>query len=206
MDTDIEILVGYGKANFSIEYRSYMAQKVLPKWDRTNAATSGRKVRGSDNRFLLGHIPTHGDFVNSRVGHKPGTIIMLSSQWRRDGIGYADGVIFVRLREDAASWRITANLPLSHENAHGGEATVFEGRGDILSFADLATFGIVPGYAHTFEENFMSPEEVDMCFGLQQVEPERNARPNLVQVKKIDGTTQVKEVAEAPRRRLIIRR
>lgn len=196
-------ILGFGKANLPGTYASIACFRLKPPFMRDSAVNSGRQDRNYSRDYAIGAIEERGMLYQRRVEHETGTVVMLQSGWKRNGSPIRDGAIFLRLREDATEWRITAKLPLSDGNTYGAEFVVFEGRADMLNADELQTFGFEVN--RSYRSRFMAREEIDECFLLQILSQERSARPSLM----IVGTGEQRrlvEVAAAPSRRLVLRK
>jgi hypothetical protein len=128
---------------------------------------------------------------------------MITSRWMRGGSPIRDGALFIRLRDGATLWSISAYVPTNHENVCGDNITLFSGYADILGEDELKFFGLdVP---RSWIDKFMDHQELEECFRIVQVAAERLPRPSMQAVSTPTGI-QMREVAEEPARRLIIRR
>ncbi len=197
------ITLGFGKANFPATLATFACFRVRPPFLRDSAVTSGAQQRGQGSDYHAGAIDVHGTLYVRPVSHANGEILLFQSSWKRRGAPIRDGAIFLRLREGAAKWAIHAKLPMEPENRHGAQFKVFEGCADLLSADELMGFGLEA--PRMYRQKFMSEEEVDECYVLEELQEERAARPNLLVVKDGDKT-KVVEVASKPQRRLVFRR
>ena len=196
------VTLGFGKANFPITLTTLTCFRVATPFVRDSAVNSGKQNRGTYREYQLGAIKPQGSVYTVDVEHPQGTIVLLQAAWKRRGAPIRDGAVFLRLRDGAPKWKIKARLPTEHENHHGDLALMFEGYADILAPDDLSTYGIeAPRH---WREKFMSMEEVEECFTLEQMQQERIPRPSLLIVNDKGGKRLVK-VAAAPPRRLIMR-
>lgn len=195
--------LGFGKANLPGTYASIACFRLKPPFMRDSAVNSGRQSRDHMRDYSVGIIEERGMLYQRRVEHDVGTVVMLQSGWKRGGSPIRDGALFLRLREDAVEWRISAKLPLSDGNTFGGEFVVFEGRADMLSADELQTFGFEVN--RSYRSRFMAQEEIDECFILQAVSNERTPRPSLMLVGT-GAERKLVEVAAAPSRRLVLRK
>lgn len=197
-----EIQVGFGKCNFPVTLTTLTCFRVKAPFIRDSAASSGRSIRGAYREYLAGAVPDFGVLYSKGVEHNQGEVILLQSGWKRRGASIRDAAVFLRLRDGAAKWRIEAKLPTEVQNQYGGQFSVFDGFADVMSLDDLSAAGFeVPRH---YREKFMSEEEVDECFLLSQMLPERLARPGLMVVRD-GGKEKVVEVASAPARRIVFR-
>lgn len=199
---EITCTVGYGKANMSNTLSTYASMKVSPPFQRVSAATSGRAM-GSRNLTQVGDWEGNGVLINVSVAHPPGTIILLQSKWMRRGIAFRDGAIFMRLRPGAAVYNIIASVPTGHENRCGDSFIMFSGPADIMTLDELRLVNLdVPrGYAQRFADE----TELTECYRIVRVSPESVPRPVIGAVSTPTGI-ELRELAQEPRRRLIIRR
>ncbi len=196
------ITLGYGKANFSTTLATYAAMKVVAPFIRSSAITSGVRM-GQMTNTRVGEKESHGALLSAPVAHDQGTVILLQSKWMRGAALVRDGGLFLRLRDGAPLYSIIAAVPTAAGNICGDSFQVFSGYADILNVDELKLLGVeVPrGYA----SRFMDPEELQECYRVIQVTPERRARPSITAIATPEGM-QMREVAPTPIRRLIIRR
>lgn len=197
------VTLGFGSANFPLTYAGLTCQRVQPPFRRESGVTTGKSSGfGSGTEYLVGAVQERGRVWVRDVAHEQGTILLLQAAWRRSGAPVRDGAIFLRLREHAARWSIKYKLPRDRENVLGGETIAFEGNADILTYEEMAGFGLeVP---RTYRDKFLSEEEVDECFVIRQLEEARAARPGLVLVGE-GASAKIVEVAQTPMRRMVFR-
>lgn len=198
-----QVTLGFGKANFPVTYASFTCQRVTAPFVRDSGVSSGRSLGfNTGQEYMVGTIKERGSVYVRPVEHPQGQVLLLQAGWKRNGVSIRDGAIFLRLREGAAKWEIRFKIPLDNGNVIGADFVGFVGHADMLTAEDMGTFGFeVP---RSYRQKFMSDEEVEECFTIRRLDDERAPRPNLMVV----GTgkeAKVVEVAQQPRRRIIMR-
>lgn len=196
------ISLGYGKANLSNTLATYACMKVSAPFNRVTAITSGERV-GRSSAVQVGGHEMHGVLVTQQVQHENGTIILLTASWKRSGGSIRDGSLFLRLRHGAPTHNIIATVPTGRENVCGDRFSMFTGMADIMNVDELGAVGVEVN--RSYASRFMDNEELDECFQIVQLSKATAERPVLTAISTTDGL-QMREVAQAPTRRLIFRR
>lgn len=196
------IQLGYGKANLSNTLATYACMRVSAPFNRVTAVTSGERIGRSNARLVGGH-EIHGVLVSQSVQHENGAIILLTASWKRGGGSIRDGSIFLRLRHGAPMHNIVAYVPTGHENICGDRFIMFSGMADIMNIEELQAVGIEVN--RSYASKYMEMEEIDECFEIQQLARATIERPVMTPISTVDGI-QLREVAQAPGRRLLLRR
>lgn len=195
--------IGYGKANLSETFASYVAWKVTAPFDKESAANSGHRIPGSYHAEPVGTTDHRGALITQRVKHEDGTVILLQASWKRGGSPIRDGALFLRLRTGAASYRIRAKVPQDATTICGPLFTVFEGHADILNESELTVLNLkVP---RSYTDRFMQLDEIDECFQIEEFAPATVDKPQLTAVATSEGVKMV-ELAAMPSRRLRVGR
>ena len=196
------VTLGYGKANFARTVATFACLKVTPPFNTVSAAVSGAN-RGGKQYIQCGTLDLNGGVSLANVEHPVGTVILLQVSWKRQGMALKDGAIFLRLRPGAPLYNIAGMVPLSPENMVGDNVQLFSGYADVLSADDLAYLRIQP--KSYYLDKFMDPEELEECFVISKAMEETTPRPEVAIVATAQGP-QLREVAQTPARRLIIRK
>jgi hypothetical protein len=196
------ISIGYGKANLSNTLATYASLKVTAPFNRESALSSGKRV-GSSHVSNVGNTDINGVLINQQVAHENGTIILVTASWKRKGSGIRDGALFLRLRHGAPSYSIQAYVPTGYDNIYGNNFTVFSGSADIMNADELLLMGIQ--VSRSYVGRFMEHEELEECFSITRIGQETAPRPVLTAIATAEGM-QLKEVAQLPVRRLLLRR
>ena len=203
-DGKIECLVGYGKATLSTSTTTLAAYRVQKPFERDSLATSGMRHPGSASVHNVGaHGDLNGRMYADRTWHEPGTIVLLTSSKTYKGIPQSDGAILLRLRPGAARLSVAAKLPVGADNYLGPKFSMFTGYADILSVEEAEVLGVrIP---HRFVDKFFDASQIEERFEVMELAAETAARPEFVAVATPTGT-KIKEVAQAPMRRIRIRK
>lgn len=198
---EVTVTLGYGKANLSSMYATYASMKVTEPFNRVSGVTSGRAM-GTKTVTQVGSWEHNGALLSASVAHASGTVILLQAKWMRGPSVIRDGGLFLRLRPGAPVYNIIAAVPTGHENQCGDSFVMFAGPADIMTVDELKMVGLeVPrGYV----SRFMDHEELAECFRIVKVAEEGIPRPQLSAIATPEGI-KIREVAQAPRRRLILR-
>lgn len=195
--------LGFGKANLATTLTTYASLKVTAPFVRVTAINSGKKMPSSDNYIPVGKYDMNGVLIGCKVDHPSGTIIAVTSSWKRSGSPIREGALFFRLREGAPLYDVRAKVPTGHDNVCGDSFLIFGGYADLVTPQELKLHGIEPNRGYI--DRFMNPEELDECFIVKQLRPESIPRPTIQAVATAEGV-QMKEIPQAPGRRLNLRR
>lgn len=196
------IHIGYGKANFATVRATYAAMKVTAPFARVSAATTGRRSGGM-SRVMVGTLDDHGAILQCAVEHEPGTIILLQVSRTRNTVPISEGALFLRLRGQAAHYRIEGKIPSSAQNRCGERVMIFSGNADFMTPQELeAECGIQVNRGYI--SRFMDHDELDECFSIVQVAPEVAPRSQVQTVLGEMGEVKT-AMAAVPVRRLRLR-
>jgi hypothetical protein len=189
----------YGKANLEVSLSTYAALKLEKPFSYKSAVLTGRQISGSRHDQPIGPLSHSGGIVSQKVEHDNGVVIIMQTQWKRNGSPIRDASLFVRLRAGAPLYSIIALLPTGRGNTFGDRFQFFCGMGDILTLNELKVAGYeVP---NRYADNYMNPEEIGECFIVNKLRDQTQAKPTLTAIATAEGI-QMKEVAQAPARRL----
>jgi hypothetical protein len=200
----ILVTVGYGKATLRTSVTTLTAFRLSAPFTRDPLASSGQRIPGFGSVTSVGvHPDANGRMYSDRVGHDPGTIVLLTASKTRQGAPVCDAALLLRLRPGAALINTAARLPTGADNIIGDRFTVFTGNADLLSVEEAELLGVrIP---RNFLQKFFNEEEVAESFFVDILQGATIERPELVAVSTPEGT-KVKEVPAAPKRRLIFRK
>lgn len=196
------VSLAFGKANLSSVLATYGSMKVTAPFVRVSAATSGQRV-GQQTSSPVGTHDLNGVIVYQQVQHENGTVLLLTASWKRGGSPIKDAALFLRLRLGAPTYNILAKVPTGRENICGDSFSMFSGSADIMNADELLSLGIEVG--RSYVSRFMDSEEIDECFSINQISAGSTPRPLITEITTSEGT-QVKEIAQVPTRRLVLRR
>ena len=195
--------LGYGKANLSDLLATYASLKVTAPFTRITAINSGKQMPGSSMSTPVGRFDLNGALLNAKVEHPNGTIILVQTSWKRNGVGIRDAALFFRLREGAPLYDVRARVPIGRENICGESFMIFNGYADLLTPAELKLHSIEPH--RNWATSFLNPEEIGECFIVTQQRAETIPRPTLQAIATAEGV-QMREIPQTPNRRLNLRR
>lgn len=199
---EITATIGYGKANLRTVSATFASMKVSPPFARISAVNSGRRA-GAPITSPVGNWDGAGALISVPTAHPVGTVIMLQCKWMRGVHLVREGGLFLRLRPGAPVYSIIASVPVDDTTIIGDSWQMFSGPADILNVAELKLLGIdVPrGYV----SRYMDEEELSECYRIVQTSPESQPRPAITAIATPEGV-EMREVVQAPSRRLHIRR
>ncbi len=203
MTTEQTVILGFGKMTLRTQTMSIAALRVRPPFVRDSAVTTSRRQGGTMVTTPVSRFPViHGNMYSDRCAIPDGTILMFQSQWRRGSVSTKDGCVLLRLRPGAATLNIKARLPHGPESLLGDVYQVFMGNADILSPEEAQVMKIdVPA---RFIQTYFNLEEVEECFIIDELNPERERKPDIALVSTSQGLV-VKEVPAPATRRMRIR-
>lgn len=191
--------MAYGKFNFAEYAGSIAVLLVKPPFLRESAVNAG-VARGAKTRTMPGSIDIHGAFISQQIELAEGSVIALQVARTRRGARQYDGTMFIRLRAQAAHIRIAMLMPPVTQRRFDAQ-TVFEGNADFMSVDDLADIGIV--VSPQYGERFLDVNDIEQCFRLTEISPERQSRGVVQVVHTAEGDKTVR-LATAPVRRMRI--
>lgn len=195
--------LGYGKANLSDMLATYASLKVTAPFTRVTGINSGKQMTGSTSSIPVGRFDMNGALLNAKVEHPNGTILLIQTSWKRNGIGIRDAALFFRLREGAPLYDVRARVPVGRDNICGDSFQMFSGYADLLTPGELKLFDIEPH--RNWAQSFLNAEEIAECFIVTQLRAETIRRPVLQAIATSEGV-QMKEIPQAPSRRLNLRK
>jgi hypothetical protein len=198
------VQLGFGKVNLKTMLATFATLRLRAPFQRDSAVSCGKRDAGTLMSFpVSAHPAVNGCMYRDYATHPNGTIIMLQASWKRGGSATRDGCVLLRLRADAALLNVIATLPHGPDSLIGDAFAVFQGCADILSAEEAAVHKIV--IPPRFIDQFFDPVEVDECFRLEEIRPERAARPSVALVATPNGVV-MQETASAPTRRMRFRK
>lgn len=196
------VSLGYGKVNYKNVSATYAAMRVSPPFDRVTAITSGVRA-GQQTVTRAGTWDGAGALISTPVMHELNTVILLQVKHLRGMSIVREGGLFLRLRHGAPLYTVIASVPMDADNICGDSFQQFSGHADILNAEDLKRIGIeVP---RSWLSRYMDREELSECFRILVTAPETIPKPATGLIATPTGV-EVREVAQPPKRRMIIRR
>ena len=204
-ETNQRVRLGFGKVNLKTQLATIASLRLRPRFIKDSAITSGKR----DPKTLIynpvsAHPEINGSMQSDMVTHPNGTILLIQSQWRRGGSPIRDGAILLRLRQEAALINVVAKLPHGPDSILGDTYSVFQGNADILSPDEAMSLHRIalPG---RYIDQFFDPEQIDECYEITELVPERVSKPVVTMVATSQGVVTT-EVAAAPSRRMRFRK
>lgn len=197
------VSVGFGKQSFSASSASFSAFVVTPEFKKELPSKAiGRQ--GNVQSFPASAYPeVNGSmYVDSIPGVVDGTILLLQASQKQRATPIRDGAIFIHARTTGPMLAIRARMVAARESRLDSEFLVFQGRGDILTGDDLATYGIVP-YAN-YLRTYMDADEIAECYTIEVMGAESAPRPSIETATTRDG--EVVALTPRPGRRRTLRR
>lgn len=196
---------GFGKVNLSNQSASYSVMRLRPKYTLDSAITTGKREAGTITFHpVSAQAYINGTMQRDYVTHPNGTVLMIQAKWSRNGRpNVLDGAVLVRLRQEAAMINVIAKLPVGRDSILGDSFSIFQGYADILSPDEAKEYGIVVPRAQI--DMKFDPDEVDECFSIEEIVPERLGKPVLTAVSTAQGVV-MQEVATGPARRMRFRK
>lgn len=199
---EITVSVGYGRVNLKQCICLLSSMLISPDFRQNSASASGRKM-GAMTRTQVAAEEDAGILLSAKVALPVGSIINLTVKWMNGARPLRDGSLFFRLRGDGPLYQVMAMIPTDRDTICGDRFSIFTGNADLLTLADLQEAGIhVPP---SYVDRFMDPQEITESFRLLQLAPERAPKAKRQQITTPTGIQMV-EVAQAPRRRIIVRK
>lgn len=196
------VTLGFGRVNFKNSSATYAAMKVTAPFNRATAITSGTRA-GQQTVTQAGTWSGNGALLSVPVMHSLGTVIELQVKHMRGPSVIRDGALFLRLRVGAPLYNIIASVPTESENICGDSFQIFSGYADIMSVEELKLIGInVP---RGFISRFMDMEELSECFRVLVAAAETVPKPAVGLIETPSGV-EMREIAQPPKRRMIIRK
>ncbi len=176
------VMVGDGSNRRNFPDTALNAMHLPPSSTKVMAANTG-----SDE---------YGAWFSKKYESKDGVVMALQARTTRNGLRYNDGIVFVALRDTGPLLSIQVNL-CPDRKAMLESISVFQGRGDVLSFGELSDYGIelYPSYVNTH----MNPEELEELFDIRTLTP-GGEKPVTVEVTKGGRKTRVHVVPVKSRR------
>lgn len=197
-----QISIGYGAANFKDCGASFGALRVKPPFARDSAAVTGKTIPGTGTYTAAGRLDAHKGFSMKTVEHPYETVLMFTGTRTRRGMRWADGAIFLRLREGAGVVHVYGKVPGAPENTCGDTIQLFAGNADVLTVEDCHLHGIFP--PDRYVRDRMNADEMADCFDVR-VLTKGTPKPTPQLVNTEDGL-QYREIAAPRVRQLRIRR
>lgn len=190
------ISVGFGRETFQFSSASFSAFVVDAPFTRTLPSKKFKR-QGSCQRFPVSQHPEINGFLYlDSVAQVPdNTVILLQASHRRGAVPSADGALPIVLRSTGPLLSVNATLCADASATLTGDFLVFQGRGDVATARDLASYGIV--VPKNYVNGFMDEEEVAECFTINTVAPQIAEKPRFEAAKDRDG-----EVVMVPQRRV----
>lgn len=161
-----------------------------------------KKVQSQRIHAGLTETDTHGMFYPTTYEGEDGGVLAIKASATRNGTPWADGMMFVCLRESAPLVKIEVTLPQHRQAAHD-RLVAFSGRGDIVFKGELHEHGIV--LFNNELRNYFIQEELDELFEVTTL-LEGTAKPKMVTIRTPKGETKIIEEPRQAGRRLRIRR
>jgi hypothetical protein len=203
-DTTQRVNLAFGKVNLKTSIATYAALRVKPSFTRESAISTGKRDPRSMITYpVSAHPQINGNMYRDFVTHPDGTLLMLQASHKRGGSPIRDGCILLRLRETGAMINVVANLPHGLDSQLGDTFSIFQGHADILSVDEASVFKII--IPPRFVDQFFDPEQVNECFSIEEIMPERVRKPEMALVSTAQGVV-LKEVVHAPTRRMKFRK
>lgn len=178
------VSITYGKVTFPKASSVIAAFVVTAPFNRVLASKALTKVGGT-TRHAAGNQAMDGILVAECVEAPDGTILCLQTQKTQGGRSMADGAIFLRVRAEAPLISIRALLPQYHGSKLGALHSVFEGRADVLSVAEVQMAGIAPH--SNYLRGFCKQEEVEECYAVVTLMPAISAAPRFILEQSSSG-------------------
>lgn len=187
--------MAFGNVNLERATTNVTCLRVQAPFQRSSAADTGKRDLRATVSVPSGKSREMGSFRHDTVSHPYGTVVMLMSTALRRGVTYAQGTLFLRLREGAPLISIHAKLPVNHATTLGSEHEVFRGHADILTARDLDILGFtVP---NRWRKTYMVEEELEELFKTTVLSKGKIDRPQLMSIATSEGT-EVVAIAKAP--------
>lgn len=200
---EVIVKLCYGKINLVNSGGTLGAFQLKPPFVRAMATQSGalmgKPIYSNASRFP----DIGGGFTTKNISHPPGTVIMIQASRTRRAHRMADGIIFLRLRAQAAVLVVKMKLPTGPDSILGEYQIAFTGRADVLSVEELASMDIL--VPNNIQHLYLNMEEIDELFEIEEIGAEITPAPTLVRIATSQGV-QLRAVADEPVRRLRLRR
>lgn len=174
---------------------------VTAPWKQELAGAKLLK-QGSPSMIPCGSGDTNGVLFQQILLPEDGTVLGVRHSKMTNGRSSADACIFVRVRSDGGNIRIHGKVPRARNTALPPEVLAFSGKGDILTYNDMAMLGLsVP---KNFRFLFMEQEEVEECFSWEV--DDSGTRKTFTQETVDVGGEKRTILVETPARRIRVRR
>lgn len=198
------VSVCYGKINLKNSGQTVASLRITPPFKKESAAQTGR-LEHSSKEFMQAtqYKDVGGGFTRQRVMHPEGTVIALQATRTRNGMTFAEGAIFLRLRNDADHLMITSILPIGPEGRLGDRIQVFQGAADVLTADEICILGLhMPSH---YRKRYFNQDELDELFCVEVVRKGAVSKPQLVALSTSEGPV-VRIIGQEEGRRIKIRK
>lgn len=196
------VKVAYGKVNLKDAGGTLGCFRIEPPFQRMPAAQVGRRHGNPSSQPASIYPAAGGGFTTSNVGFDDGTVIMIQASRTRARMRYADGVIFLRLREQAAYIIVKNLLPTGRDSLLGDQFVAFAGCADVIGVDELKSMNFeVPRMLN----GYLEQDEIDLLFRVETIREAITPAPSLVRVATSRGV-ELKAMATEPVRRLRLRK
>lgn len=188
----------YARGSVVLATRSvtFNPMRMQAPWQRDSAIESGRQRMGTKSWHAAAHTKTEKGFFTYQVEHNDGTVVMLVARATRNGVNYAEGTLFVRLRESAPPLRVNLTLPTAPRVTILGDTfTVFQGRGDIMQPEELRILGFQIPQKYQIAQ--CNPQEIADLFEWESI-GQGAPKPVFQATTNSDGQVRVIATAERP--------